>query len=111
MYEQLGRGRPHSHSVAHRSHETDIGRREGVRFAEFAHRDVLGCPLADPRQRPELSDRFVQAPASAEDQRIGHDRGRQRGKRRPPGSRHPESAQICPGQLLRRREHMGETQV
>ena len=57
----------------------DIGRREGIRLAQFAHGNVLRRPLAHSRERPQLGNGLFEASAGTEDQRIGDDSRRQRG--------------------------------
>ena len=48
--EQLGGGRPFTDPVAQGARDADITHREGVRFAQLAHGDILRRPFANSRQ-------------------------------------------------------------
>ena len=62
---QFGRRRSAAIRRGQRPQQPDVGGRERVRLAQFAHRDVLRGPFADTGQRPQFCDGIVEAGVAA----------------------------------------------
>src|SRR6202022_1528996 len=106
--EQLAGAGPMSIRVAHRTHQSNIGSRKGVRLSQLSHGNILCRPFADSRERAKPDDRILEITSSAKDLRI-RQHGRCQGrKRRGALLGHAKRREIGLGQTLWTRENMGE---
>ena len=73
-----------------RAQEPEIGGGKRVGLAQLPERDVLRRPLADAADGAQPFHRIIEPAICIEHMRIGYGRGRHRGKRGGPASRHAE---------------------
>lgn len=89
--------------------DAEVGRQEGVRIPERAHRDVLGRPGTDPRQLLKPGPRRVAVGARVEIELLVSERLGEREQGGAPRARHRERLRISVGERGRRREQAGDS--
>ena len=89
-------------AVGGAAQQADVARRERVRLAQRADRDVLRGPLADAADGAQARDRLFDRPERAEELRIRHGGLGERDERRAARAGHAERPQVRGRHPLRR---------